>query len=115
MVVMRLLRLTDPPRPADAADALALAICHSGGAAPRPGWPRPRPAPAGKKPMIAHLDGTVAAVAPDGAVIDVGGVGLLVQCTPGHAGRAADGGAGQGGHLTGRPRGRADPVRVRLR
>ena len=33
--------------------------------------------------MIAHLDGTVSAVAPDGAVIDVGGVGLLVQCTPG--------------------------------
>ena len=32
--------------------------------------------------MIAHLDGTVAAVAPDGAVIDVGGVGLLVQCAP---------------------------------
>lgn len=33
--------------------------------------------------MIAHLNGTVASVAPDGAVIDVGGVGLLVQCTPG--------------------------------
>jgi holliday junction DNA helicase RuvA len=33
--------------------------------------------------VIAHLDGTVCAVAPDGAVIDVGGVGLLVQCTPG--------------------------------
>ena len=33
--------------------------------------------------MIAHLDGTVSALAPDGAVIDVGGVGLLVQCTPG--------------------------------
>jgi holliday junction DNA helicase RuvA len=32
--------------------------------------------------MIAHLDGTVSALAPDGAVIDVGGVGLLVQCTP---------------------------------
>ena len=32
--------------------------------------------------MIAHLDGTVSSVAPDGAVIDVGGVGLLVQCTP---------------------------------
>jgi Holliday junction DNA helicase RuvA len=29
------------------------------------------------------VDGTVSAVAPDGAVIDVGGVGLLVQCTPG--------------------------------
>jgi crossover junction endodeoxyribonuclease RuvC len=27
-MVMRLLRLTAPPRPADAADALALAICH---------------------------------------------------------------------------------------
>jgi crossover junction endodeoxyribonuclease RuvC len=27
-MVMRLLRMTAPPRPADAADALALAICH---------------------------------------------------------------------------------------
>jgi crossover junction endodeoxyribonuclease RuvC len=27
-MVTRLLRLTDPPRPADCADALALAICH---------------------------------------------------------------------------------------
>ena len=27
-MVSRLLRLTDKPRPADAADALALAICH---------------------------------------------------------------------------------------
>jgi holliday junction DNA helicase RuvA len=33
--------------------------------------------------MIAHVHGTVSSVAPDGAVIDVGGVGLLVQCTPG--------------------------------
>jgi holliday junction DNA helicase RuvA len=33
--------------------------------------------------VIAHLDGTVSALAPDGAVIDVGGVGLAVQCTPG--------------------------------
>ena len=32
--------------------------------------------------MIAHLSGTVAAVSPDGVVIDVGGVGLRVQCTP---------------------------------
>jgi holliday junction DNA helicase RuvA len=32
--------------------------------------------------MIAHLIGTVAGVGPDGAVIDVGGVGLRVQCTP---------------------------------
>ena len=28
LMVMRLLRMTDRPRPADAADALALAICH---------------------------------------------------------------------------------------
>jgi Holliday junction DNA helicase RuvA len=33
--------------------------------------------------MIAHLEGTVSSVAPEGAVIDVGGVGLLVQCSPG--------------------------------
>jgi Holliday junction DNA helicase RuvA len=33
--------------------------------------------------MIAHLDGVVTTVAPEGAVIDVGGVGLLVQCSPG--------------------------------
>jgi Holliday junction DNA helicase RuvA len=32
--------------------------------------------------MIAHLRGTVDAVSPDGAVIDVGGVGLRFQCTP---------------------------------
>jgi holliday junction DNA helicase RuvA len=32
--------------------------------------------------MIAHLKGTVSTVTPDGAVIDVGGVGLRVQCTP---------------------------------
>jgi Holliday junction DNA helicase RuvA len=32
--------------------------------------------------MIAHLSGTVAGVGPDGAVIDVGGVGMRVQCTP---------------------------------
>jgi holliday junction DNA helicase RuvA len=33
--------------------------------------------------VISHLDGLVATVAPEGAVIEVGGVGLLVQCTPG--------------------------------
>ena len=101
-MVTRLLALADPPRPADAADALALAICHlwRGGAQrrlaaaaaahSRPArWPvprRPPRRPAHPEPeddMIAHLNGTVASVAPDGAVIDVGGVGLLVQCTPG--------------------------------
>ena len=32
--------------------------------------------------MISHLRGTVAGLAPDAAVIDVGGVGLRVLCTP---------------------------------
>ncbi len=32
--------------------------------------------------MIAHVEGLVSGVAPEGAVIDVGGVGLLVQCSP---------------------------------
>jgi len=33
--------------------------------------------------VIAHVRGTVAGVAPDGAVLEVGGVGMRVQCTPG--------------------------------
>ena len=33
--------------------------------------------------MIAFVSGRVAALAPDGAVVEVGGVGLTVQCTPG--------------------------------
>jgi Holliday junction DNA helicase RuvA len=32
--------------------------------------------------MIAFVSGTVAALAPDAAVIEVGGVGMAVQCTP---------------------------------
>jgi Holliday junction DNA helicase RuvA len=33
--------------------------------------------------VIASVSGRVAAVAPDGAVVEVGGIGLAVQCTPG--------------------------------
>jgi Holliday junction DNA helicase RuvA len=33
--------------------------------------------------VISHLRGTVAGVAPDGAVIEIGGVGFSIQCTPG--------------------------------
>src|ERR1700745_4080029 len=49
VMVTRLLRMADPPRPADAADALGLAICHiwRGGARLRipapPGGPPPTP------------------------------------------------------------------------
>jgi Holliday junction DNA helicase RuvA len=35
------------------------------------------------RPVIASVHGRVAAVSPDGAVVEVGGVGLAVQCTPG--------------------------------
>ena len=41
--------------------------------------------------MIAHLDGLVCAIAPEGAVIEVGGVGLLVQATPGTLARLRTG------------------------
>lgn len=33
--------------------------------------------------MIAFVSGRVAALAPDSAVVEIGGVGLTVQCTPG--------------------------------
>ncbi len=33
--------------------------------------------------MIASVRGTVAALAPDGAVVEVGGIGLAVSCSPG--------------------------------
>ena len=90
-MVVRLLRLTEPPRPADAADALALAICHlwRGGARSRleaAVGERGTRAAGNESPeaaVISHLRGTVSGVAPDGAVIEVGGVGLSVQCTPG--------------------------------
>src|SRR6516165_4192659 len=52
-MVMRLLRMTDPPRPADTADALALAICHiwRGGA---PKSPR-TPLSTGLRPVAATM------------------------------------------------------------
>ncbi len=102
-MVTRLLRLDAPPKPADAADALALAICHIWRAPPRTGSSRPspptrraprgprrRPAPGPPRPprierpygMIAFVSGTVAALTPDTAVVEVGGVGMAVRCTP---------------------------------
>lgn len=33
--------------------------------------------------MIASVSGRVAAVSPEGAIVEVGGVGILVQCAPG--------------------------------
>jgi crossover junction endodeoxyribonuclease RuvC len=48
-MVTRLLRITEPPRPADAADALALAICHLWRGAPR--------APVGLRPAAVASGG----------------------------------------------------------
>ena len=42
--------------------------------------------------MIASVSGRVAAVSPDGAVVEVGGIGLAVQCTPGTIARLSVGG-----------------------
>ena len=79
-MVTRLLRLDAPPRPADAADALALAICHVWRGGTRASIQAAAVAAAVSKEeretMIASVRGTVvAAIAPDSAVIEVGGVG----------------------------------------
>jgi crossover junction endodeoxyribonuclease RuvC len=53
-MVTKLLRITDPPRPADAADALALAICHLWrGGAPTSARLRPAAAAAQASPAAA--------------------------------------------------------------
>lgn len=85
-MVTRLLRLDAPPK------------CGRRRRRARPGHlphlagPRPEPPPAGGRParlwlerpypMIAFVSGPVAALAPNLAVIEVGGVGMAVQCTP---------------------------------
>jgi Holliday junction DNA helicase RuvA len=46
--------------------------------------------------MIAFVAGRVAALAPDGAVVEVGGVGMSVQCTPGTLARLR---VGEAAHL----------------
>ena len=88
-MVTRILRLAEPPRPADAADALGLAICHVWRGAAQSRLAAAALGRGGCGPMIAFVAGRVAALAPDGAVVEVGGVGLSVQCTPGDARRAA--------------------------
>ncbi|HYO34640.1 MAG TPA: Holliday junction branch migration protein RuvA [Geodermatophilus sp.] len=41
--------------------------------------------------MIASVSGRVAAVSPEGAVVEVGGIGLALQCTPGTIARLSVG------------------------
>ena len=66
--------------PADAADALALAICHVWRGAPRAQPARRRrrapSAPPEEQAMIRSCRGRVAALTADGAVVEVGGFGL---------------------------------------
>ena len=116
-MVTRILRLTTRPeagrrrRRARPGDLPRLARRRAG-PAPRP---RRRAAAAGARPMIAFVAGRVAALAPDGAVVEVGGVGLSVQCTPGTLAGAAHRRAGPPADRAGRPRGLADALRLRRR
>ena len=84
-MVTRILRLDAPPRPADAADALALAITHiwRGGAQARIDAAARRPTTRREDPMIAFVRGEVAALTLNSAVVEVGGIGLELMCTPG--------------------------------
>src|SRR4029453_1503996 len=111
-MVTRLLRLPDRPRPADAADALAPAICPLlGGRAPAPpAAPPGAGGPGGGGPMIASVRGPVAAVGPAGAVVEVGGVGLAVSCSPGTLARLRVGQPARLGTSPGRPGGARAPV-----
>jgi crossover junction endodeoxyribonuclease RuvC len=63
-MVTKLLRITDPPRPADAADALALAICHLWrGGSPMSTALRPAAAAAPASPAAAAAQANPAAAA----------------------------------------------------
>ena len=101
-MVTRLLGLAEAPRPADAADALALAICHCWRAPmlDRMAQARERSAELARRhrarlaaaaaaqtgrgaaPMIAGVRGEVLEIGLDHAVVEVGGVGLAVHATP---------------------------------
>ena len=66
-MVMRLLRMDDPPRPADTADALALAVCHLWrGGMQRRLAAAVASAPASRPPGLAPLPGREAPFSPGG-------------------------------------------------
>ena len=114
-MVTRILRLDAPPKPADAADALALAITHiwRGGAQARiDAALAASRGQAGRQPMIAFVRGQVAAVTLTSAVLEVGGVGLELMCTPGTLATLRTGQHGDAADQHGRARGLADPLRL---
>ena len=129
-MVKLLLGLAAVPSPHDAADALAVAICHVHSQPPgarsrrRGDAPSRRPRAtswralpaAALTPVIAHLRGRLLEKQPNRIVVDVGGVGYDVAVPlstfyglgePGARGRAA--------HPHARARGRARALRIRDR
>src|SRR5689334_15057217 len=106
-MVMRLLRMTDPPRPADTADALALAICHLWR-----GATQDRLAAAGSR-MEQRLAAARAGVADQLAAArrerDQRLAAAVAAASDGRAGRPGAGRAGPPG--TGRPAGRPGGAR----
>ena len=78
----RLLKLAKTPRPDDAADALALALCHARSSTSRLPQIKPEKETVyGEYHMFYYLDGTVAEILPGLAVIDCGGVGYACMTT----------------------------------
>ena len=128
-MVTRILRLEEAPRPADAADALALAICHvwRGGTTARldaamESGRRSRRVPRsgrGDSGRRAARDRAGQRAGAAGGPDVGGGRGRRPRrpraVQPQHRRRAAGRAAGHAGHLAGRPRGLAHPLRVRHR
>ena len=78
----RLLKLAKTPRPDDAADALALALCHARSSTSRLPQIKPEKETVyGENCMFYYLDGTVAEILPGLAVIDCGGMGYACMTT----------------------------------
>ncbi len=88
--MVRMLMPGCQPAGDDAADALAVAICHAHHAATNALWEARRDVGSGRgAAVIAALNGRVDSVTAEGAVIDVGGVGYQVFASAQDAGRAA--------------------------
>jgi crossover junction endodeoxyribonuclease RuvC len=101
-MVTRLLRITDPPRPADAADALALAICHLWrGGTPMSTGLLPKSAAAQASPAAAAAQASPAAAAaqasPAAAAAQASPAAAAAQASPAAAAAQASRVAVRGG------------------
>ena len=113
-MVASVLGLPTPPSPPDAADALALAVCHLHSAGLRPRRRRCG-REIGRERVIGSLRGTLAARLGEAEVlVEVGGVGYRVTvATPTAVVARADRHRGAPLGAYPRPRGRHRPLRVR--